>query len=84
MPLAIFEGLSGFHSAHRTTAQRGWPMTWLVIGVAHGERGVVLVANMENWEQYNWLLSGDVVRAIGGFVAVDEMLRRYGSCIRIN
>ena len=84
VPLAIVGGLSGFHSGHSTKAQRGWMMSWLVIGIVHG----LVAGGIGYWtskvEAKSSSITYGIVPAIGGFVVFSQMLKSYGSCIRIN
>lgn len=86
VPLAIVGGLSGFHSGNGTKAQRGWTMSWLVIGTVYGQWGGLFGGAYSNSYLVAMLLAlfMGIVPAIGTFVVVGQMLKSYGSCIRIN
>lgn len=84
VPLAIVGGLSGFHAGRSTTAQRGWTMSWLVLGIVYGQWNGVIGGQYGDIGAMSLALLAGIVPAIGGFVVVGQMLKSYGSCIRIN
>jgi hypothetical protein len=94
IPLAIIGGLSRFHAQNSSALQRGFTMSWVVLGIVGGS--VVYLADRytmdeeENEEFESFfgsfflfrilitLLYG--VAAIGGMVVVGLMIRDYGIC----
>jgi len=99
-PLAIVGGLTMFKSGDWSTmSERGWMMSWLVIGAASS----VVVRTMNTFMFHtsddsrgiNGFRVGDIVvvgsvmtllciPAIGGMVTVGRLLGAYGICSRIN
>jgi hypothetical protein len=97
-PWAIIGGISRFRPGSRsTTAQRVWVMTWLCFGQLFAANGILLpliiAGNAKNTETMTGFVIAGVVSllqmmilaapAIWGFVVVGQMLRGYGSCIRL-
>jgi hypothetical protein len=91
VPIVIVGALSRFQSGSSTTAQRGWIMAWLTSSIVGG----FLVswthkptdhAAVKEHLQGNALVVYIVIfgaPAIGGLVAVGQMIREYGTCIHI-
>jgi hypothetical protein len=84
--LAIVGGLSGFHSGNSTKAQRGWTTSRLVNSTVYSQWGGLVGSayNEENIKAIGMALFMGIVPAIRAFVAVGQMLKSYGGCIRIN
>ena len=88
--IAIIGGLSGFRAGESTHAQRVWTMTWFAFGCMSG----YMIHILELFIPITMPLVGSLLRAvyiflwcapsIGGFVVVGQMLKEYGSCIRLN
>jgi hypothetical protein len=70
-PYAIIGGISGFQEGESTRAQRGWTMSWLVLGQVFG--GLI------GPREYFFLPWG--APAIGGFVVVAQMIVADGYCV---
>jgi len=95
VPLVIVGGLSGFQSGIiSTAAQRGWIMSWLVVGsVSSGwivlARAVSLTES-DDGSRWGPVLLGFItaapcwIPAIGGMVMVGLQLRDYGICWRVD
>lgn len=96
MPLIIVGGLSGFRAGEiSTVAQRGWLMSWLVVG-SLSSVWIVLVATVNvrtpGLIRVNrWKLLGLIVSvvllwapAVGGMVTVGLELHDYGICTRVD
>jgi hypothetical protein len=91
VPIAIVGALSRFQSGSSTPAQRGWIMAWLTSSIVGGflvswthkpaEQEVVKQHLQGNALVGYYLVFG--APAIGGLVAVDQMIREYGTCIQI-
>ena len=90
-PIAIVGGLSHFHAGNSTVAQRGWTMSWLGSDIFAGFiLGAALVpADKEGTQEHN-ILVGIITYALifcapalGGFVVVGQMVKEYGSCIKL-
>jgi hypothetical protein len=97
--LLIIGLLSRFRQGSSTKAQRGWTMTWLVLGMLLGGLSdfwsTFLIPTKDRLKkrdmcEFIWrlvafsLLFGVLLApAIGGFVVVGQMLVDYGSCTRI-
>lgn len=83
VPLAVTGAMTRFDPGHSTPAQRGWVMTWIVVGnfvqtqfpEAHiGRTKLVLIAG---------LLMLYCPPAVGGLVVVGRQISSYGVCKRI-
>lgn len=75
IPIAIIGGLSHFNAGHSTIAQRVWTMTWFAVGWYIG----LHISTYKIKIKINFstiVIFG--APAIGGFVAVGQMLRSYG------
>jgi hypothetical protein len=70
-PYAIIGGISGFQEGESTRAQRGWTISWLVLGQVFG--------GLLGPREYFFLPWG--APAIGGFVVVGQMIMADGVCI---
>jgi hypothetical protein len=94
-PIAIVGGLSHFHAGSSTVAQRGWTMSWLVSDIVAGFiLGAALVPVLmpvdKEENQEHFAFGGLIVytlifgaSALGGFVVVGQMVKEYGSCIKL-
>jgi hypothetical protein len=90
-PVAIVGGLSHFQPGSSTTSQRAWTMAWLSSSTVGGffasqaHRPTDKKAIKEGHQGYGlvglFLIFG--APAIGGLVAVGQMIREYGTCIQI-
>lgn len=95
LPLAIVGGLSGFRSGTISTAeQRGWIMSWLVVGSVSSAFIVMVravsLAESDKDKRVKWVMfcfftaAPFWIPAIGGMVMVGLQLRDYGICWRID
>ena len=98
VPLAIVGGFSGFRTSKSDASERGWMMSWLVIGsvssiwVRIWTSPAVLTAN-GTWDTSNgviitmliitMLITPLFVPAVGGMVMVGRMLNKYGVCANV-
>ena len=91
--IAIIGGLSGFRAGESTYAQRVWTMTWFAFSCMSGYMIHTLELFMPITMSPDWLVRSLFKAAyiflycapsIGGFVVVGQMLKEYGSCIRLN
>ncbi|GAB1314461.1 hypothetical protein MFIFM68171_04671 [Madurella fahalii] len=95
-PLIIVGGLSGFRTGEiSTVAQRGWLMSWLVVG-SLSSLWIVLVLSVgvrtpnaihnHRWQVLGFGMSVLLLwaPAVGGMVTVGLELRDYGVCIRLD
>jgi hypothetical protein len=93
IPLAIIGGLSGFRAQNSTSLQRGFTMSWLVLGIWHGPPIIrMMLMNTDSVTDSEvesravrvigpicvYLVYG--VAAIGGMVVVGQMIRDFGVC----
>lgn len=89
--IAIVGGLSHFRAGSSTVAQRAWTMSWLGSDIVAGfVMGAALVPRDKKESQGNIVLYGMIAwallfgaPAIGGFVVVGQMVKEYGSCIKL-
>lgn len=97
IPLAIIGGLSRFRAQNSTSLQRGFTMSWLVLGIIAGV--AVMEPDREEDDGIDENLRkklgkfgidtrifrcfGYGVAAIGGMVVVGLMIRDYGICTRL-
>jgi hypothetical protein len=93
-PFAIVGLLSGFRPAGSTTSQRGWMMTWYVVGAASSfwvrlmlhHSGILNTDEDGKFSIFEAVFAWMIVvvplwaPAIGGMVMVGLMLRDYGVC----
>jgi hypothetical protein len=93
-PYAIIGGLTGFKAGSSTSAQRGWTMSWLVIGQVYGGYIQILrkyaypdlASDMSGAEMYvvtTLVVLFTGVPAIGGYVVVTQMIIADGYCASI-
>jgi hypothetical protein len=80
-PIAVIGGLTRFHPAESTHAQRVWLMCWLLLGnlgsaIANPFAGLHIYAQLG-------LLIVFIAPAIGGMVVVAQELMATGSCSRL-
>lgn len=90
-PVCIVGGLSKFHSGDNSTAaQRGWIMSWLIVGSLSSSCVALFRFAMEPDEylmSFFYLLLWTVpfwIPALGGMVIVGLELREYGICSRLS
>lgn len=91
VPIALVGGLSGFHHGKSTSMQRGWTMSWLVVGIVSGimagqyyGRAAREEYNVEgNYWRLVFVFCIAWIPALGGLVIVGMMLKEYGSCILV-
>jgi hypothetical protein len=93
-PLGIVGGLSSFHTGSSSTAaQRGWIMSWFVVGCLSSAFAAVVRITLQNSPKETLedlivamlLCSGPFwIPAIGGMVIVGLELRDYGICSRLS
>ncbi|CVL11586.1 uncharacterized protein FPRN_13987 [Fusarium proliferatum] len=99
VPLAVTGSISGFQNGNSTALERGFTMSWLVMGLFHGllmSLHVIRVTNAKNIEDVTfgrfiidsfltpWLLFEFGVPAIGGMVMVGKMIKNFGICTLIS
>lgn len=85
-PYAIIAGLTGFDAAKSTSGQRGWTMSWLVLGQVLGVFwGTVQFATVPSTQE-TWigliffLILLCAAAPIGGFVTVAREIIYLGTC----
>lgn len=89
VPLAIVGGLSKFQAKDSTSMQRGFTMSWLIVGIFYGatvKPEVILESPTQELQIYEvsatvltfFLLFG--VAPIGGMVMVGLMIQEFGIC----
>ncbi|KAL6892437.1 hypothetical protein HDV57DRAFT_482018 [Trichoderma longibrachiatum] len=96
IPLAIVGILSGFQPGNSTQMERGFTMSWLVVGifygVGYGLQVFTPLADMALGGKSKWvlvlisctaLLLAVGVLMVGGMVVVGKMIRRFGICTLI-
>ncbi|KAI6777576.1 uncharacterized protein J7T54_005868 [Emericellopsis cladophorae] len=89
VPFSIFGGLSGFRSGNSTHTQRGFMMSWQVVGAVYWIQAELAkyYIDDESWLVL-WAALVQVIclgaPAVGGMVMVGQMLREYGVCTRID
>jgi hypothetical protein len=98
-PLAIVGALTKFQAATSTVRQRGWMMSWLVVGSASSIWMRVVAKNIaldSYWEGVSTgkkinLVVGMVIYTfppwicgIGGMITVGLMIKEYGVCTRLD
>lgn len=90
VPILIYGVLSRFTYGHSTTAQRGWTMSWLVIGATMNVFSAVFISwpreSISDWIMNAYLMvicAAYAVPAVGGFVTVAQMMTQYGTCSRV-
>ena len=97
-PLIINGAISGFQPGESTSAERGWTMSWLIVGITSCA-GLVYIFTIiylkeEDHLRVKWKNSASVARlvvfmlacgapAIGGMITVIQMFLQFGSCARI-
>jgi hypothetical protein len=81
--LAIIGGLSKFRKGESTVAQRGWMISWFVVGLVIGA-WVNTSVDKHDLGRIRFLLLIYSAPAIGGFIVVGQMLGSYGTCVRIS
>jgi hypothetical protein len=99
IPLAIVGGISGFQQGNSSQIERGFTMSWLVIGIAIGvmvgpddptERVAVLLNAMRFASLYKTIIVFIAIAitygvpATGGMVMVAKMIHDFGVCTLIN
>ena len=97
IPIAVIGIWTRFDAGQSTKAQRIWTMLWLVMDITKGpfidvwSGGTPLAVafsffmKMINSHLYYWYLTAAAtIPAIGGFVVVAQMLRAYGTCVRVS
>jgi len=83
IPLVIVGGLSRFQAQNSTSLQRGFTMSWLVLGIIVGgflppvNNDMVTGGGIKNRIANYFIYS---VPAVGGMVIVGQMIRNYGIC----
>jgi hypothetical protein len=90
-PIAIVGGLSHFHAGSSTVAQRAWTMSWLGSDIFAGfVLGASLVPadkqGIQKHRAFGILFAYTLIfnaPALGGFVVVGQMVKEYGSCIKL-
>ena len=89
-PIAIVGGLSHFHAGSSTVAQRAWTMSWLGSDIYAGFALGVALRPADKKETHEILNSSALfytlmfsAPALGGFVVVGQMVKEYGSCIKL-
>ena len=90
-PYAIIGGLTQFHSASSTKAERGWTMSWIVVGQIYGTyvAGYLfgywgqdeVEDEVDKWGGGITLILMVGAPAIGGFVVVGQMIIANGYCV---
>jgi hypothetical protein len=90
LPIAVVGALSKFQNGSMSThAQRVWMMTWLSFGIWLGPSAAFAKDVVENRGLTLLDLPGFLIMlaygapAIGGFVAVAQMISAYGVCFKI-
>jgi len=88
-PYAIIAGLTKFNPGKSTVSQRGWIVSWLVLGQCIG---VIIGLRLQDNHGYGWN-SWEIATiaimmvifygapAVGGFVTVGMMINEFGSCL---
>lgn len=93
IPLAIVGALSRFQAAKSISLQRGFTMSWLVVGIIGFKATDDIVKDLQKdmkssglvprlFNVFFLLYMG--VYAIGGMVVVGFMIRDYGICTRLD
>lgn len=90
-PIAVVGALSHFQRGDRSTrAQQAWTMSWLAAGILIGPLSyflpqgmAIMVANSRSVLLFRLALLLYSVPAIGGFVAVSQMIWDYGNCTKL-
>lgn len=95
LSFAIIGGLSHFDQGKSTNVQRSWTMAWLVTGVVLGPDCYQAIETLSN-SVADLVQSTKIYRialfvafflygaaTVGGMVVVGQMLKDYGSCIRM-
>lgn len=93
IPLGIVGGLSGFQQGNSSQVERGFTMSWLVLGIVYGiQSGATDFASLtgqgeRTWAwgafYYTYLVCTVGAPAIGGMVVVGMMIRSFGICTLI-
>jgi len=87
VPYAIIGGLTKYRPESSTSIQRGFMMSWLVVGQVGGFFTAFQLYAAKNWREAGLrflipcILFG--VPAIGGFVIVVLMMRQVGYCVDV-
>jgi hypothetical protein len=93
VPLAVVGGLSGFQPGNSTQTERGFTMSWLVIGMIYGMYfGFVPVPRLSRRQGFDSegpvelfaFISILAVPAVGGMVVVGRMIRDFGVCTLVS
>ncbi|KAF4626091.1 hypothetical protein G7Y89_g12070 [Cudoniella acicularis] len=99
IPLILIGCLTGFHQGNSTSAQRGWIMAWLSFGFLGSFSAPLLLdgdptstpaetyrASLSHSEMVTQAVGFLVYAtpAIGGFVVVGQMLREFGTCVKLS
>ncbi|KAM0302176.1 hypothetical protein ACHAO8_011611 [Botrytis cinerea] len=83
---AVIGGLSHFNPGLSTNSQRGWTMTWCVLGIIAGGMPLEILLGGDDIrviEKFVPLLVSVFlygIPSIGGFVVVAQMIQAYGTC----
>lgn len=99
VPLAIVGALSEFQGNKSTSVQRGFTMSWLIVGIVYGSLMAILFPLAPMWEfseqvkpihitkNFDIIICGIVIFygliAIGGMIVVGMMINDYGVCTLI-
>lgn len=98
IPLGIVGGLSGFQTGNSSQMERGFTMSWLVVGIIYGltfglgDLSILMQFMTMNGRKnklgstlrlYFTILLGLGVPSIGGMVVVGMMIRNFGICTLI-
>ena len=93
-PILINGAISGFQPGNSTPSQRGWTMSWLLVGItsclgfAYGFSYFDLV-DESHAEEVSTLIMVTLfvlimgIPAIGGVVTVIQMFLQFGACMRV-
>lgn len=88
-PWIVIAALTRFQNGSSTKAQRGWTISWLVLGQFCGFALVMVVSQQLPEEKY-WevfmVVAGALtysIASIGGMVVVVQMILAFGSCVLV-
>jgi hypothetical protein len=87
-PYAIIGGLTRFKVGNSTTSERGWTMSWLVIGqIAGAVTALGMKADKGKFGSRMGNFLGAVIvfgaPTIGGMVMVGKMIKEFGACVLV-
>jgi len=86
-PYVIIAALTKFQAQNSTASQRGFMMSWLVVGQVGGFICGAVMSDDQSWRQRGrtFVICCIIFGApsIGGFVIVVQMMRQFGYCVDI-